>query len=85
MIFEGQQIVANRFAEGAHRICWLGPDEWLIVAELDSAQALVAQLTEALADRLYALRRPLGRPACRAADTSRIDVTLDKGTGGIAI
>ena len=38
----------NTMTAGAHRIFWLGPDEWLIATENDGAAALLERLNNAL-------------------------------------
>ena len=47
----GQEIPleANTMSRSGHCVFWLGPDEWLIVSEHDSAQ-LIAELRAATAD-----------------------------------
>lgn len=42
-------VEANTFSAGAHRVYWLGPDEWLIRCEWDAVAGLVAALEAALA------------------------------------
>ena len=46
----GQSIplAANTFTAGRHRVCWLGPDEWLIVTGAERAWDLGSELSEAL-------------------------------------
>jgi sarcosine oxidase subunit gamma len=47
----GQQLPLqpNTFSHGPQRIFWQGPDEWLIEAPVESAEALLASLHSALA------------------------------------
>ena len=44
-------LAANTFTTGEHHVCWLGPDEWLIVTGRQRAAALGRDLPEALAGR----------------------------------
>ena len=39
---------ANTVTEGEYRICWLGPDEYLVQCSLESTPALVASLESAV-------------------------------------
>ena len=41
-------LAANTFTTGEHHVCWLGPDEWLIVTGRQRAAGLGRDLTEAL-------------------------------------
>jgi sarcosine oxidase subunit gamma len=41
----------NTVAAERHRVCWLGPDEWLIVTEAAGAEALVGGLERALSGK----------------------------------
>jgi sarcosine oxidase subunit gamma len=43
-------VAANTMTISDHRVYWLGPDEWQIVAGIDVCDDLVAQLGEATAD-----------------------------------
>ena len=42
---------SSTYAEGVHRVYWLGPDEWLIETGANGAADLVSELTGALAGR----------------------------------
>jgi len=43
-------VDANTMTSGDHRVYWLGPDEWQIVAAVDETASLTSRLREALAD-----------------------------------
>lgn len=43
-------LEANTFSAGEHYVCWLGPDEWLVVTPVSGAAALAERLERALAD-----------------------------------
>ena len=38
----------NTFSAGEHRVCWLGPDEWLVVTPVGAAPDLAQRLEKAL-------------------------------------
>ena len=42
-------VEPNTVSIGHHQVCWLGPDEWLVVTPIDEAAALARGLAEALA------------------------------------
>jgi sarcosine oxidase subunit gamma len=46
----GQQlpVIANTMTIGNHRVFWLGPDEWLIMASANDTPELLLQLRESL-------------------------------------
>lgn len=58
---------------GGRAAIWLGPDEWLLIAEAEDAHAVGAQLAEALAQELHSL-----------VDVSHRQVALDLGGRGAA-
>ncbi len=68
-------LVANTFSDGACRVYWLGPDEWLIITEPEREQLLAAQLTEALTGRIFALTDLTGgQISLRLSGTNARDV-----------
>jgi len=42
-------VAPNTFSAGEHRVCWLGPDEWLVVTPVTAAVDLARRLERALA------------------------------------
>lgn len=42
-------LAANTFTAGEHQVYWLGPDEWLIVTDVENILGLGGELAEALA------------------------------------
>ncbi len=43
-------VEANTFSAGEHHVCWLGPDEWLVITPVSGAADLSERLTRALAN-----------------------------------
>lgn len=41
-------VEPNTFSVGEHRVCWLGPDEWLVVTPVAAAADLAQRLENAL-------------------------------------
>ena len=41
-------LAANTYTAGGHKICWLGPDEWLIATGAERVSGLGSELAEAL-------------------------------------
>ena len=48
-------IEPNSVSYGNHRICWLGPDEWLLLGQGDDAAPPLAELEAAISTRSVAL------------------------------
>lgn len=48
----GQALPAapNTVSTDVHRVCWLGPDEWLVVTPADGAEDLCVRLERAVSD-----------------------------------
>ncbi|HSM31770.1 MAG TPA: sarcosine oxidase subunit gamma family protein [Woeseiaceae bacterium] len=42
-------VEPNTFSTGQHHVCWLGPDEWLVVTPVAGAAELAGRLEQALA------------------------------------
>ena len=42
-------VEPNTISTGQHHVCWLGPDEWLVVTPVAGAAELAARLQQALA------------------------------------
>lgn len=76
-------IEPNTISRGEHRVYWLGPDEWLIVSEAASAQALASALQSELENRHAAVNDISGGQVtlrltgANAADVLAKGCTLD--------
>ena len=64
---------------GAHRIYWLGPDEWLIVSTVDNAAGLAAGLQDALLDQHVSVNDISGGQVTIRLDGDDVRDTLSKG------
>jgi len=70
---------ANTSTSGTHRVYWLGPDEWLILTEVDEASSLCGKLEKSLSAMHAAVNDVSGgQLALRIAGTGVRDV-LAKG------
>ena len=72
-------IVANRFTEGACRVFWLGPDEWLAMTAPGEEAALGKRLADALAGRVCALTDLTGGQICIRLSGENVRDALAKG------
>lgn len=69
----------NTFTAGSHRVYWLGPDEWLIVAEADEAPGIRAALDDALAGMHVAVNDVTGGNVALVLAGARSRDVLVKG------
>ena len=69
----------NTMTVGAHRIFWLGPDEWLIVTEQTGAAALLERLNNALSGVHAAVNDVSGGTVAMRVSGSGVRDLLAKG------
>ena len=72
-------IAANTISEGSLTICWLGPDEWLILANSEVVPDLLAALEEALAGQSCAINDLSGGQLMLRLSGTSVRETLAKG------
>lgn len=72
-------IAANTISEGDLTICWLGPDEWLILTAADAASELVDALNDALAGQHFAVNNLSGGQLAVRLAGKNVRETLAKG------
>lgn len=70
---------ANTVSFGDNRICWLGPDEWLLLVPGNDATPLLSKLEAALSDQTVAMNDVSGgQVVLRMSGSSVVDL-LAKG------
>ena len=72
-------IAANTISEGNQTICWLGPDEWLVLADAETIPDLVAALEDALAGQSCAINNLSGGQLALRLSGYSVRETLAKG------
>ena len=72
-------IAANTISEGGLTICWLGPDEWLILADAAAVPGLLAALEDALAGQSCAINDLSGGQLALKLSGTSVRDTLAKG------
>ena len=70
---------ANTFSEGRQRIYWLGPNEWLISSDDESAATILTRLRVALGDIGAAVTDVTAGQACLRLRGQRATQVLAKG------
>ena len=72
-------IAANTISEGKLTICWLGPDEWLILTDAETVPELVASLDEALAGQSVAVNDLSGGQIAVRLSGNTVRETMARG------
>ena len=72
-------VAANTFTEGACRVFWLGPDEWLVMTDPGMENELSRRLDEALAGQASALTDLTGGEVCIRLAGRNVRDVLAKG------
>ena len=72
-------IAANTISEGELTICWLGPDEWLVLANADAVPTLTGTLETALAGHSCAINDLSGGQLALRLSGGTVRETLAKG------
>ncbi len=69
----------NTVSRGAHRVCWLGPDEWLVSTQREHVRALVHGLQSALDGEHAAVNDVSGGTVLIRARGDHVRGTLARG------
>ena len=72
-------LAANTYSSGAHRVYWLGPDEWLVETDIGNSAALGGELTAALAGASAAVNDVSGGHVALRLDGPDARAVLAKG------
>lgn len=72
-------VAANTSSVFAHRVHWLGPDEWLILSDAKDGHALVTKLQNALAGLHAAVNEVSGGQLALRVSGERVRDVLAKG------
>ncbi len=72
-------VAPNTFTQGACRVFWLGPDEWLVMTKPGVVEALATRLADALLGRACALTDLTGGQICIRLSGGKARDVLAKG------
>lgn len=72
-------LAANTLSLSAHRIYWLGPDEWQIVTDLENSQSVIAELSDCLKGQHVSLNNLSGGQVAYHLSGTHVPELLSKG------